>query len=96
MWNRNELKVSSGETQPLLNDSTSTSTSTSSTAKMGAIAEQHDDKGDIPVPENSRRDSVLSSIDDVGIIPKGVLDPVYEAKARVLNRAVGASNSVLH
>ena len=26
--------------------------------------------------------------DDVAIIPKGALDPVYEAKARILNRAV--------
>jgi hypothetical protein len=28
--------------------------------------------------------------DDEAIIPKGALDPVYEAKARVLNRAVRA------
>ena len=28
-------------------------------------------------------------INDVGTIPKGTIDPVYEAKARVLNRAVG-------
>lgn len=37
-----------------------------------------------------RRDhSYSSSIDDDDtIIPKGALDPVYEAKARVLNRAV--------
>lgn len=26
--------------------------------------------------------------DDLAIYPKGTLDPVYEAKARVLNRAV--------
>ena len=28
------------------------------------------------------------AIDDEAIIPKGALDPVYEAKARILNRAV--------
>ena len=28
------------------------------------------------------------SDDDDAIIPKGALDPVYEAKARILNRAV--------
>lgn len=27
-------------------------------------------------------------IDDAGAIPKGTIDPVYEAKARVLNRAI--------
>lgn len=30
----------------------------------------------------------VSSSDDDAIYPKGTLDPVYEAKARVLNRAV--------
>lgn len=30
----------------------------------------------------------IHGIDDAAIIPKGALDPVYEAKARVLNRAV--------
>ncbi|CAM1503545.1 Fc.00g011360.m01.CDS01 [Cosmosporella sp. VM-42] len=57
---------------------------------MGTADEQQDDKGHIPVhlPDDGRRDSLGSSIDDVAIIPKGVLDPVYEAKARVLNRAI--------
>ncbi len=32
--------------------------------------------------------SVEFSDDDTVILPKGSLDPVYEAKARVLNRAV--------
>lgn len=30
-----------------------------------------------------------SSSEDYGVIPKGTIDPVYEAKARVLNNAVG-------
>jgi len=30
----------------------------------------------------------IQGFDDDGAIPKGQLDPIYEAKARVLNRAV--------
>ena len=30
----------------------------------------------------------VEGVDDVAAIPKGSLDPVYEAKARVLNHAV--------
>jgi hypothetical protein len=45
--------------------------------------------------ERSERDTVLkavpSAVDDAGAIPKGTIDPVYEAKARVLNHAVSAS-----
>jgi hypothetical protein len=29
-----------------------------------------------------------SGVDDAGVIEKGTIDPVYEAKARVLNHAV--------
>lgn len=32
--------------------------------------------------------TVSSAVDDVAAIPKGTIDPVYEAKARVLNHAV--------
>lgn len=31
---------------------------------------------------------VATGIDDLSAIPKGTIDPVYEAKARVLNRAI--------
>lgn len=43
--------------------------------------------------DNARRDtdSLADTTDDEAIIPKGALDPVYEAKARVLNRAVSVS-----
>ena len=34
-------------------------------------------------------EDVSLGYDDAGAIPKGTIDPVYEAKARVLNRAVG-------
>ena len=32
--------------------------------------------------------SVAVGIDEAAAIPKGTIDPVYEAKARVLNRAI--------
>lgn len=31
---------------------------------------------------------VAVGIDDLSALPKGTIDPVYEAKARVLNRAI--------
>jgi hypothetical protein len=34
-------------------------------------------------------EDIARGVDDAAAIPKGTLDPVYEAKARVLNRAVG-------
>ena len=33
-------------------------------------------------------DDIAVGVDDAAAIPKGTIDPVYEAKARVLNRAV--------
>lgn len=39
-------------------------------------------------PQTRYVSDVELSDDDGVIIPKGALDPVYEAKARVLNRAV--------
>lgn len=35
--------------------------------------------------------TVSGAVDDVATIPKGTIDPVYEAKARVLNHAVGST-----
>jgi hypothetical protein len=35
-----------------------------------------------------------TGVDDAGAIPKGTIDPVYEAKARVLNHAVRKINSL--
>ncbi|KAF4446199.1 MFS transporter, metabolite:H+ symporter [Fusarium austroafricanum] len=37
---------------------------------------------------DDRRNSLVEAADDDAIIPKGALDPVYEAKARILNRAI--------
>lgn len=31
---------------------------------------------------------IVEGVNDAGTIPKGQIDPVYEAKARVLNRAI--------
>ena len=44
--------------------------------KKNSVSLQSPDNGSVP------------GIDDAGAIPKGQIDPVYEAKARVLNRAV--------
>lgn len=35
-----------------------------------------------------------SAINDAATLPKGTLDPVYEAKARVLNHAVSLSETI--
>jgi hypothetical protein len=39
------------------------------------------------------REILPSGVNEAAAIPKGTIDPVYEAKARVLNHA--ASNSLL-
>ena len=41
--------------------------------------------------QQQRRESVGLGAEDAGAIPKGTIDPVYEAKARVLNRAVSVT-----
>jgi hypothetical protein len=38
------------------------------------------------VVDEERLDSI--GVNDAGVIPPGTIDPVYEAKARVLNHAV--------
>ena len=38
--------------------------------------------------DSETREQLPSGVDDAGAIPKGTIDPVYEAKARVLNHAV--------
>ncbi|KAI1043191.1 hypothetical protein LB505_006143 [Fusarium chuoi] len=40
------------------------------------------------INNDRRRNSLVDAADDEAIIPKGALDPVYEAKARILNRAI--------
>lgn len=40
------------------------------------------------------RDTLPSGVGEAATIPQGTIDPVYEAKARVLNHAV--SHLVLH
>ena len=42
------------------------------------------------VHRGSIGEDIAIGVDDLGAIPKGTIDPVYEAKARVLNRAVNA------
>ncbi len=40
--------------------------------------------------DDQKLESLPNGADDAAPIPKGTLDPVYEAKARVLNHAVGS------
>ncbi|KAF4958876.1 hypothetical protein FGADI_2078 [Fusarium gaditjirri] len=40
------------------------------------------------INNDGRRNSLVDAAEDEAIIPKGALDPVYEAKARILNRAI--------
>lgn len=51
------------------------------------ITEDNKDGSPSPTREPARS-SIDTGSDDTTIIPKGALDPVYEAKARVLNKAV--------
>jgi hypothetical protein len=59
-------------------------------------AENHTSNGSPPIEDYKEptdvtdgNRTVLAAIDDVAALPKGTVDPVYEAKARVLNKAVG-------
>lgn len=38
--------------------------------------------------ESKGEENALQALDEAAAIPKGTIDPVYEAKARVLNHAV--------
>jgi hypothetical protein len=55
---------------------------------MAEKEDYHSDVKDNDSVDRTRTGSVALGADDVGAIPKGTIDPVYEAKARVLNRAV--------
>ena len=53
-----------------------------------------DDKKGVETAVNARLGAdVAAGYDDDSAIPAGTLDPIYEAKARVLNRAVGISDA---
>lgn len=40
-------------------------------------------------PDEMRAENLPTAVNEDAAIPKGTIDPVYEAKARVLNHAVG-------
>lgn len=40
-------------------------------------------------PSDNEQAILSSAVDDDAAIPQGTIDPVYEAKARILNHAVG-------
>ena len=53
------------------------------------------EKGIPTTVRGSIGEDVALGVDDLGAIPKGTIDPVYEAKARVLNRAVRNGHGTL-
>lgn len=57
------------------------------------MAASSDDSKKVPAPDPVETNSISGSSSDDDVIPKGALDPVYEAKARVLNRAVSLMSS---
>lgn len=54
-----------------------------------------DDGKTVPVRDPVETNSVSAVSSDEDVIPKGALDPVYEAKAKVLNHAVSHSSIYL-
>ena len=56
------------------------------------MSEKEEFSQEVASKENGehRRESVALGADEAAAIPKGTMDPVYEAKARVLNRAVSS------
>ncbi len=52
---------------------------------MAEMVKQEEFAGNYP---NVTLAEAPSAVDEAAAIPKGTIDPVYEAKARVLNRAV--------
>lgn len=49
---------------------------------------ERDSGADGPIKNIASSNVSIHGIDDIATIPKGQIDPVYEAKARVLNRAI--------
>jgi hypothetical protein len=45
-------------------------------------------------PNDGDKDLDSLGVNDAGVLPKGSIDPVYEAKARVLNRAVSIHSRI--
>lgn len=50
---------------------------------------------DLSPSDGGARDSSSLGPKDDATLPPGVLDPVYDAKARILNRAVSIRNMVI-
>src|ERR1700753_3190939 len=67
-------------------DYTAISTMADGVNKELSSTDVFNDKKDLE--KNQNLDDL--GVNDAGVIPKGTIDPVYEAKARVLNHAVGA------
>ena len=54
-----------------------------------------DSKLELGLPQVSEDEAFHAAADSsAGAIPKGTIDPVYEAKARVLNHAVNSASGI--
>lgn len=71
-----------------ISPSCSESNTTSSMAETAGLPPYAREKETKEVATPERPDSIAPGVEDDAIIPKGQIDPVYEAKARVLNHAI--------
>jgi hypothetical protein len=55
---------------------------------MASELENDNAKKEVAIDQPADHSSLAAGVDDDAAIPKGQVDPVYEAKARVLNKAV--------
>lgn len=63
----------------------------SASPNVGAESDP-DNKARIP----AERSSIEPSDDGATVLPAGILDPVYDAKARVLNKAVSEAAQMIY
>ena len=66
------------------------------TSLLATIMADIENKASVAESGSPERAVEPAGVNDEGAIPKGTIDPVYEAKARVLNRAIqDIGNSLL-
>ena len=58
------------------------------TSLLATIMADIENKASVAESGSPERAVEPAGVNDEGAIPKGTIDPVYEAKARVLNRAI--------
>jgi len=87
--NNREVASKNEGSEPLSKRPHGSSSSVKNTTNE-AVTDANDSK-------QTKESYVSEAINEAAILPKGTLDPVYEAKARVLNHAVGLAkhNSII-